>query len=99
MVTFRWNTQTGEVTEMATKEKEEALKAENIGENDLDLEYSYKEMTVKEIYRGEKLGPINQNNGMAIVFEDEFGNHRVGRISFVQLNDTLAEIGLRISTR
>ena len=99
MVTFRWNTQTGKITEMATKEREEALKAEDIGENDLDLEYSYKEMTVKEIYRGEKLGPINQNRGIAIVFEDEFGNHRVGRISFAQLNDTLAQVNLRITLR
>lgn len=99
MVTFRWNTATGEVTEMAEKIEEEVLKAENIRNNDLDLPYSYKEMTVKELYRGNKLGPVNQDNGMAIVFEDEFGNRRVGRISFEQLNNTLKEIGLVVRTK
>lgn len=99
MVTFRWNTATGEVTEMAEKIEEEVLKAEHIGDNDLDLPYSYKEMTVKELYRGNKLGPVNQDSGLAIVFEDEFGNRRVGRISFKQLNDTLAEINLVVRTR
>lgn len=99
MVTFRWNTQTGEVIEMASKKKEEILKAEYIGGNDLNLEYSYKEMTIKEFYRGTKLGPVNQDDGLAIVFEDEFGNHRVGRISFDQLISTLTQIGVAIRLR
>lgn len=99
MATYRWNLKSGELKEMAKTEEEPVLEAKNFGRKPLDLSYSYKEMTVKEIHRGSEFGPINQDNGMAFVFEDEFGNHRVGRISFNQLNNTLENIGLRITTR
>lgn len=53
-------------------------------------------MDVKEIHQADKAGPNNGDDGFIIVFEDEVGNNRVGRISRLQMRKTLRELGFDI---
>jgi len=85
---------------MSTKVKEDALPATRSGDDRVDLEHlhGYKEMRITEIHHGNYEGPNNGDDGFVIVFADEVGNKRLGRISRSQLRLTLREIGWDVSS-
>lgn len=80
------------------KVEEKPLPATRFEDGEIDLSHlaGHKEMQITEIHQADHAGPNNGDDGFIIVFEDEVGNNRVGRISRVQMRKTLRDLGFDV---